>query len=776
MVLATNLGFPRIGANRELKKAVESYWKGRASKDELIAAGKELRVRHWALQKEAGLDHIPSNDFSFYDQVLDMSCTLGCVPARYNWKGGNIDLDTYFAMARGAQTETLDVTAMEMSKWFDTNYHFMVPEFEQDQAFKLSSSKIFDEFEEAKALGITTRPVIIGPITYVSLGKAKYEGFKPADVLEKLLPVYEDILQKLDALGAEWVQIDEPVFVTDVCDGVREAAAHVYERLSAASGLKILVATYFDSLRDNADTVYTLPVEGVHIDLCRGAGQANTSANIAAKLLDEALSKAGDKILSLGIVDGRNIWKNDLGNSLALIEKAVVARGSDKVFVAPSSSLLHTPVDLAAEDKLDGAIKNWMAFATQKLDEIAVLAKGANEGRDAIAAELAASEAVQEDRRTSSRIHNQAVKDRVAAITPEMKKRNSPFAARQKVQREVLGLPLFPTTSIGSFPQTADIRKARAAFKKGDINEAQYKEAMQKEIQTVVQYQHDVDIDVLVHGEPERNDMVEYFGEQLDGYAFTKNGWVQSYGSRCVKPPVIYGDVSRPNPMTVEWSKYAQSLTDKVMKGMLTGPITILQWSFVRDDQPRKDTSRQIALAIRDEVADLEKAGIKIIQIDEAAIREGLPLRRDDWKAYLDNAVEDFRIASCTVSDETQIHTHMCYSEFNDIIASIGDMDADVISIETSRSQMELLDAFVEYKYPNEIGPGVYDIHSPRIPSTDEMVALLSKAEKVLDPQQIWVNPDCGLKTRGWPEVEPALKNMVAAAKAMREKQQSVAA
>ncbi|MGN7437436.1 MAG: 5-methyltetrahydropteroyltriglutamate--homocysteine S-methyltransferase [Alcanivorax sp.] len=770
MVLATNLGFPRIGDMRQLKKAVEAYWKGQSSQDDLLNTGKELRAHNWKLQQNAGLDQVPSNDFSFYDQVLDMITTLGLIPERYNWDGGQVDLDTYFAMARGRQQGGVDVTAMEMTKWYDTNYHYIVPEFEQGMEPKLSNTKVFDQYEEAKALGIETRPVLIGPATFVFLGKAQFDGFDHEDMVNKLLPVYNEILAKLAEKGAQWVQIDEPVFCLDLCpigQGVVKAA---YEGLQKPEGLKVLVTSYFDTLRGNADQFYGLPVDALHIDLCRGPNQANTGANDAEKALDEALAKIGDKTLSVGIVDGRNIWKNDLTKSLNLVEKAVAKLGSDKVFVAGSSSLLHTPVDLNSETQLDDQLKSWMAYATQKVDEIATIAKGANEGRDAIAAEIEASDAVQEDRRTSSRIHNDAVKDRIANITPEMTQRKSPFAERQKVQHAALNLPLYPTTTIGSFPQTPDIRKARAQFKKGEINEAQYKEAMEAEIRAVVDYQHKVDIDVLVHGEPERNDMVEYFGEQLAGFAFSKFGWVQSYGSRCVKPPIIFGDVSRPTPMTVEWSKYAQSQTDKIMKGMLTGPITILQWSFVRDDQPRSVTSKQIAFAIRDEVADLEKAGIKMIQIDEAAFREGLPLRKDDWKAYLDNAVEDFRITACCVEDETQIHTHMCYSEFNDVIEQIAAMDADVISIECSRSQMELLEAFIAFKYPNEIGPGVYDIHSPRVPSVDEMVVLLEKAKKNLDERQIWVNPDCGLKTRGWPETEAALKNMVDAAKQMRAK------
>jgi 5-methyltetrahydropteroyltriglutamate--homocysteine methyltransferase len=736
-----------MGSQRELKKALEAYWSGKSSREALLRTGEQLRARHWTLQRDAGIHFIPSNDFSYYDHILDLSCTLGCVPRRYGWSGGTIDLETYFAMARGAA----DVTAMEMSKWFDTNYHYLVPEFEADQTFKLSSTKIFDEYREAKALGIETRPVLVGPLTFVSIGKQHLSSA----LIAKLAPVYIEILRGLRDLGAEWVQMDEPALVLDLPEAYRKACHAAYERIAAAApGLKILVATYFESLPYNLE----LPVAGLHVDLCRGQS------------LDEALARAGNKVLSLGLVDGRNIWKNDLRASLTIIEQAVEKLGADHVIVSPSSSLLHTPVDVRSEDALDPTIRNWLAFATQKLSELATLTKGANSGREAIAAELAASDAVRFERTHSTRIHDPAVKQRVAAITPDMKVRHSPFIERQKIQRAVFKLPAFPTTTIGSFPQTAQIREARAAFKKGRLSDADYRKAMQSEIQVAVDYQHRVGLDVLVHGEPERNDMVEYFGEQLRGFAFTSNGWVQSYGSRCVKPPIIYGDVSRPRPMTVEWATYAQSLTQKLMKGMLTGPITILQWSFVRDDQPRAVTSRQIALAIRDEVADLERAGIQVIQIDEAALREGLPLRRADWKAYLDNAVEDFRIASCTVEDRTQIHTHMCYSEFNEIIESVAAMDADVISIETSRSQMELLNAFVDFRYPNEIGPGVYDIHSPRIPSQEEMSALLEKAARVIDPQQLWVNPDCGLKTRAWPEVEKALENMVAAARAQRSR------
>jgi 5-methyltetrahydropteroyltriglutamate--homocysteine methyltransferase len=765
-VLASNLGFPRIGVNRELKRALEAYWEGASTQEELLRVGVQLRERHWKLQQAAGIAQIPSNDFSFYDQVLDLSCMLGCIPARYGWNGGAIDLDTYFAMARGRQSGAADVTAMEMSKWFDTNYHYLVPEFDAQPAFKLSSTKLFDEYEEAKRLSIETRPVLIGPLTYARIGK-KREGatYSRSELIPKLVPVYIEALRKLQSLGARWVQIDEPALVLDLPESYRKACTDAYEAIArAVPALKILLTTYFDSLRDNVPLVYSLPVAGIHIDLCRGPGQANATSNDADRILEEALANIGERHLSLGIVDGRNVWKNDLDSSLTRIERAVAACGREKVFVAPSCSLLHTPVDLRAEEKLDPNVRDWLAFATQKLDEVAVLARGATHGRAAIAAELAAGAESRARRTASPMVRNPAVRERLESITPDMLRRASAYAARSTVQQAKFKLPLFPTTTIGSFPQTTDIRKVRAAFKTGQVDHATYRTAMQAEIRNAIDRQHRLGLDVLVHGEAERNDMVEYFGEQLSGFVFTQQGWVQSYGSRCVKPPIIIGDVARPEPMTVEWTRYAQSLTSKVMKGMLTGPITILQWSFVRDDQPRSVTSRQIALAIRDEVADLERAGIEMIQIDEAALREGLPLRRADWQAYLDKAVEDFRIASCVVADDTQIHTHMCYSEFNDIMPAIAAMDADVISIETSRSQMELLNAFVDFRYPSEIGPGVYDIHSPRVPSVDEMKVLLDKAASVLAPEQLWVNPDCGLKTRAWPEVEQALENMVTAA------------
>lgn len=764
MILTSSLGFPRIGVQRELKKTIEAFWKGKAPEAELQQTARELRLRHWKLQHDAGINHIPSNDFSLYDHVLDTCALVGAVPPRYKWKGENIDSSTYFAMARGND----NVTAMDMSKWFDTNYHYIVPELQKGQNFSLSSTKPFDEYLEAKKIGIETRPVLVGPLTFLIVSK-KSTDFTACrtTLVPSLVNVYIEALKKLESLGARWIQIDEPALVLDLDDRYKAAYKEAYAQIRAAvPNLKIIVATYFDGLRDNLELATSLPVNGLHIDLKRAADQLDT---ILAKL-------PADKILSLGLVDGRNIWKNDISASLAVAEKVINILGKDRVIISSSCSLLHTPNDLDQETALDPQIKSWLAFARQKLFEITAIAKGADEGRGAIAGVLKTSDDVAQDRKTSTRIHNQGVKAVIKAITPAMANRHSPFNIRQQKQRAALKLPTFPTTSIGSFPQTEDIRKARAEFKKGTIDAATYEAAMKKEIEGVVRFQEKIDMDVLVHGEAERNDMVEYFGEQLQGFTFTKNGWVQSYGSRCVKPPIIFGDVSRPMPMTVKWSQYAQSLTSRPMKGMLTGPITILQWSFVRDDQPRSETARQIALAIRDEVSDLEKASINIIQIDEPAIREGLPLRRADWKAYLAWAVEAFKLSSCSVKDETQIHTHMCYSEFNDIIDSVGAMDADVISIETSRSQMELLEAFVNYKYPNEIGPGVWDIHSPRVPSSEEMTSLLETAEKVIPSDQLWVNPDCGLKTRGWAEVDPSLVNLVKAAKALREKRKKQAA
>lgn len=768
MLLTNNLGYPRVGAFRELKKANEAYWAKKISAEELLQAGLKIREGNWKTQQEAGIDLIPSNDFSFYDQVLDLSLTVGAIPARYNSLLDKIDrqynLDLCFAMARGFQEEGVDVTAMEMTKWFDTNYHYIVPEFTKDQTFKLTSEKFLTEYKEAKALGIETKPVFIGPITYLLLGKEKEAGFNRIELIDSLLPVYEEILAKLAEAGAQYVQIDEPFLALDIDDSTRALYGKVFGKLAAAAKhIKLIATTYFEALRDNEETALNLPVHALHLDLVRGENQ-----------LDTVLSKVPASLtLSLGVVEGRNIWKNDYEKSLAKINQAVNALGADRVWVAPSSSLLHVPFDLDNEDNeesLPAEVKNWLAFAKQKLAEVKDLAILAHGEVDAKTAErFEANKAAAESRRTSPLIHRPEVKERVNNITDDDAKRTSPFAARKAAQQAKFNLPPFATTTIGSFPQTKDVRKWRADLKKGLISQEEYDKEIAEETERTIRLQEELDIDVLVHGEFERNDMVEYFGEQLAGYAFTKNGWVQSYGSRCVKPPVIYGDVYRPADMTVRWSAYAQSLTNRPVKGMLTGPVTILQWSFVRNDQPRSTTTYQIALAILDEVQALEKAGIKIIQIDEPAIREGLPLRKADQQDYLNWAVRAFRVSSSNVDDDTQIHTHMCYSEFNDIIQDIAAMDADVITIETSRSQMELLDAFAgDFKYPNDIGPGVYDIHSPRVPSTEEMVDLLRKAKAVVPAEQLWVNPDCGLKTRAWPETKAALESMVEAAKILR--------
>jgi 5-methyltetrahydropteroyltriglutamate--homocysteine methyltransferase len=764
MALATTLGFPRIGPKRELKKALEEHWSGKMSEADLLAAAREIRSVSWETQRGLGLDHIPSNDFSFYDQVLDAAVMAGAVPARYRWTGKTVDMKTYFAMARGLQESgsaagSVDVPAMEMTKWFDTNYHYIVPEFERGQRFALSSTKPVDEFVEARALGVTTRPVLVGPVSFLLLGKSRDASLKPLALLPDLLAIYEEILRRLAGAGAEWVQIDEPCLVLDLDAEALAAFAAAYARLSKASPkLKILVATYFESLRENLSTALQLPIAALHLDLVRGPDQ-----------LDAAIAGLpSGMMLSLGLVDGRNVWRADLERALGIAERAAKKIGHDRLLVAPSCSLLHTPVDLDFETAIDPELRSWLAFSKQKAHEVAVIARALRDGRASVASELASNREAMENRRSSKRIHNSEVKRRSASVTGAMGKRRSLYPDRRKIQEKRLGLPDFPTTTIGSFPQTGEVRAARAEFKTGKRSSADYETFLRAETERTIRFQEQVGLDVLVHGEFERNDMVEYFGEQLDGFAFTRNGWVQSYGSRYVKPPIIFGDVARPKPMTVTWSRYAQSLTSKPVKGMLTGPVTILQWSFVRDDQPRSETCRQIALAIRDEVVDLEAAGIGVIQIDEPALREGLPLRRSDWSAYLGWAVEAFRLASSGVKDETQIHTHMCYAQFNDIIDSVGAMDADVISMETSRSQMELLGAFQKYRYPNEIGPGVYDIHSPRVPAREEMEGLLRKALQVLKPAQLWVNPDCGLKTRRWEEVRPALTSMVEAARALR--------
>nr|WP_297525426.1 5-methyltetrahydropteroyltriglutamate--homocysteine S-methyltransferase [uncultured Roseateles sp.] len=761
MTTIHNLGFPRIGARRELKFGQEAYWKGQSTRDELLALGARLRATHWAAQQ--ALDLVPVGDFSFYDQVLDMSFTLGNLPRRVRDFHGDT-LDNYFRVARGRSAESAEthshccggVAAGEMTKWFDTNYHFIVPEFDASTIFKLDASRLLAQLAEARALGVKAKPVIIGPVTYLALGKAKDDADRLA-LLPQLLPVYAALLKTLAEHGVEWVQIDEPILVTDLEAGWAQAFKTAYAALSG-SGVKLLLATYFGPLKDNLALTAGLPVQGIHLDA------VNARDEVSA--LTAALP--ADRVVSLGVINGRNIWKSDLNAVLDWLQPVAATLG-ERLWIAPSCSLLHVPVDLASEQKLDAELKSWLAFALQKLAELDLLGRALKGGRASVQSELDANRHAIEARRRSPRVNNPAVKAAVAAIDAKLGQRQAAYAQRAAKQAALLKLPAFPTTTIGSFPQTGEIRHARSEYKAGRLDEAGYQAAMRAEIARSVKEQEALGLDVFVHGEAERNDMVEYFGEQLAGYAFTQFGWVQSYGSRCVKPPVLFGDISRPAPMTVEWTRYAQSLTDKPMKGMLTGPVTILNWSFVRDDQPRSVSCKQLALAIRQEVLDLEQAGVRVIQIDEAALREGLPLRRSQWREYLDWAVESFRITANGVADETQIHTHMCYSEFNDIIASIADMDADVITIETSRSDMELLDAFDDFKYPNEIGPGVYDIHSPNIPTQAHIVQLMRKAAERIPAERLWVNPDCGLKTRQWAEVIPALTNMVAAARTLRE-------
>jgi 5-methyltetrahydropteroyltriglutamate--homocysteine methyltransferase len=760
MIRTAVLGYPRIGAGRELKKALERYWASNADEKSLREEAASIRDIHWKTQSESGIDLIPSGDFSLYDHVLDTAAMIGAVPSRYGPELEPFPLSSYFAMARGRQAEGRDLPALEMTKWFDTNYHYIVPELSADQSFRLAFRQSIDHFEEAAAHGIAARPVILGPVTFLSLAKVA-EGRKEDQFyfLDGILPVYQEVLVQLASKGASWVQMDEPILVTELSDKVRRAFSHAYAHLSA-SGVKLMLTTYFGDLKENLDLALKLPVSGLHLDLVRGGGQG-------AKILRK---HPPEIVISLGLVDGRNVWKADLRELVKTARDFVDIFGSDRVIVAPSCSLIHCPEDLSSESSLDEELRSWLAFARQKLDELAVVAKALNYGAESVSVQMEESDRARQSRRSSARIHNPRVQERLSLLTAEMAQRSSPYATRRAVQAASISLPLFPTTTIGSFPQTQMVRAKRAERRAGAISQGQYETFLEEEIERTVRLQESIGLDVLVHGEFERNDMVEYFGEMLSGFAFTRNGWIQSYGSRCVKPPVIFGDVERPQPMTVRWSTYAQSLTPKPLKGMLTGPVTILAWSFVRDDQPRSLTCQQIALAIRDEVRDLEASDIKMIQIDEPALREGLPLRTEDRKAYLDWAVEAFRIASAVVKDSTQIHTHMCYSEFNDIVGAIAAMDADVLSIESARSRMELLGAFREFSYPNEIGPGVYDIHSPRIPSRDEILSLLEKALAVLAPRQLWVNPDCGLKTRQWKETGPALVAMVQAAKTLRQR------
>jgi len=766
-MITHNLGYPRIGNDREIKKAIEGYWSGKITYDQLIQTGVEIKQKNWLLQKDLGIDLIPSNDFSFYDHVLDMAFSVNAIPERYTGLAQNSDkskLDLYFAMARGYQKGEKDIIAMEMTKWFDTNYHYIVPEFYKNQKFSLTNLKLVNEFLEAKKSGIITKPVLLGPVSFLMLGKEKEPDFDRIDLLGNLLPVYFDMLRMLIANGAKWIQFDEPFLALDLTQKQKKAFKTTYSQIKEKfPEIKILVATYFEGLRDNSELAANLPVDAIHLDLIKAPEQLEQIMNLITE----------DKILSLGIVDGLNIWKNNFEKSLKLINNAIAKIGEERVMIAPSCSLLHVPCDLDLETNekvLSPEIKQWFAFAKQKIEEVVVLKQlSGSKGNESIELLYKNNQKAIKSRKTSTLIHIDAVRDRINLMEHYEGMKRKPFPSRKKKQQKYIDLPLFPTTTIGSFPQTSEVRSWRAKLKKKELTFNEYNRLIQQEIEQVIRWQENVGLDVLVHGEFERNDMVEYFGEMLDGFTFTRNGWVQSYGSRYVKPPIIFGDVLRPIPMTVDWIKYAQSLTSKPVKGMLTGPVTILEWSFVRDDQPRSETCYQIALAIRDEVLDLERANIKIIQLDEPALREGLPLRKKDWKTYLDWSVKAFRLSYAGVKDETQIHTHMCYSEFNDIIQSITALDADVITIECSRSQMELLDAFIEYEYPNDIGPGVYDIHSPRVPTRNEMVDLLKKASVVIPKENIWVNPDCGLKTRGWEETNKAIIEMVNAARLVRE-------
>jgi 5-methyltetrahydropteroyltriglutamate--homocysteine methyltransferase len=738
-----NLGFPRMGRQRELKFALEGYWAGKRTENELLESASALRREHWKLQEAAGISFIPSNDFSLYDQVLDMLVLLGATPRRFG--SGKITLDRYLAMARNSPEQV----AMEMTKWFDTNYHYLVPEWSDGLPFVVDTTKLLAEIQEARLLGIQTRPVLIGPLTLLALGKA-VEGFDPYSLADKLIAAYKEALTRLVQEHIFWVQIDEPILATDLSADAAQFFRKAYRHLGTAP-IKIMLTTYFGDVADNLSLVSDANTTGLHMDVVRAPQQLEEVLDILRP----------HQILSVGCVDGRNVWLTDFAEASALLSCAVKALGPERVIVAPSCSLLYVPHDLRSETKIPARIKSWLRFADEKLVEIVALASSDAEAAKANAAAI-------KDRANAESSTNCEVRAQLDSLTESDFARQSPYGARADVQRAELRLPLFPTTTIGSFPQTSEVRKHRAAHRLGHETTETYESFLREEIEGCIRQQEKIGLDVLVHGEFERNDMVEYFAEFLEGFLFTENGWVQSYGSRCVKPPIIYGDVSRPQPMTVKWSGYARSLTKKPLKGMLTGPITILQWSFVRNDIPRQQTAWQIALALRDEVIDLEGAGIAIIQVDEPALREGLPLRRADWSIYLDWAVRAFRLATSAVGDGTQIHTHMCYCEFEDILPSIAALDADVISMESARSRMRLLDGFRARGYPNEIGPGVYDIHSPRVPSSDEIRDLLQLALEVLKPEQLWINPDCGLKTRTWPETVSALENMCRAASELR--------
>ena len=755
---ALNLGFPRIGKDRELKRQTEAYWQGQSGEEELREVGRALRAEHWRLQAAAGIDSVPVGDFSFYDHVLDTATMFGAVPRRYLAYGEPGSFGSYFAMARGVAGDG-GIAPLEMTKWFDTNYHYIVPELSRDMAFSLAWPKLVEELAEAKKLGVAARPVLLGPISFLRLSRAVDDAFDPTELLGRLLPAYQELLATLAGAGAGLIQMDEPVLAGELPKPVLELFPKAYGALAeAAGGTGLMLASYFGSLGSRLPLVRDLPLAALHLDLVRAPEDLRS---LMALGVPEHLS------LSLGVVDGRNVWRSDLGQALKPLAAARDAIGTDRVLVAPSCSLLHVPISLDGERRLDAELRSWLAFASEKLGELRLL-RAALAGEGTPEDLFAASSEVARSRGAAPRRTRPEVQSRLKALDPQDFERQAAHAERRRVQADRLNLPPLPTTTIGSFPQTAELRRLRAARRRQELSETQYEDGIRGEIAKVIRLQEEIGLDVLVHGEAERNDMVEYFGEQLDGFAVTEQGWVQSYGTRCVKPPIIYGDVLRPRPMTVQWMTYAQSLTRRPVKGMLTGPVTILQWSFVRDDQPRRDTCLQIALAIRDEVADLEAAGIRAIQIDEPAFREGMPLGESERAAYLEWAVECFRLATSGVANSTQIHSHMCYSEFNDIVDAIARLDADVISIEASRSDMALLRAFQDFHYPNEIGPGVYDIHSPRVPSVAEMEAQLRQALQSIDREQLWVNPDCGLKTRRFEEVVPSLQNMVAAARSLR--------
>ncbi|HEY6538701.1 MAG TPA: 5-methyltetrahydropteroyltriglutamate--homocysteine S-methyltransferase [Candidatus Dormibacteraeota bacterium] len=754
MTIASILGYPRIGRSRELKKALESYWSGRLSPEELGVEAGRIKAQRWHQQQAAGIEHIPSNDFSLYDHVLDTALTVGVVPARFGPEGAVSGLDLMFAMARGTAAET-EVAPLDMTKWFDTNYHYLVPELSAGQTFQLGSRKPVEEFLEAKGLGILTRPVLLGPVTFLQLSKGPEAEGSNLQFLDALLPVYQELLAELSRAGANWVQIDEPCLSQDVPVEVLEGLEHAYQALrEAAPGLKLLLASYFAGMGGNLSTALSLPVDAIHLDLVRGAAD-----------LAPALEQIPDGMsLSLGVVDGHNVWRTDPDPALDQIQRATAKLGEDRVLVAPSCSLLHVPVSLEGETELDPEVRAWLAFAEEKLEEVSALARATGGGPE-VEARLAAGREACASRRRSPRVTDPAVRERSAQVSQEWLSRPGDGPSRRLVWRQGNSLPVLPTTTIGSFPQVPELRQARARLRRGELDQAGYERLMEGEIERVVRFQEEIGLDVLVHGEPERNDMVEYFAEQLDGFATTRQGWVQSYGSRCAKPPIVFGDVSRPHPLTVRWATFAQGLTERPVKGMLTGPVTMLQWSFVRDDLERSQTCAQIALALRDEVTDLEAAGIKVIQIDEPALREGLPLHRAGQPAYLRWSVDSFRLTAAGAGAGTQIHTHMCYSEFEDVMDAIAELDADVLFIEAARSAMSLLRVFADHGYTNEVGPGIYDIHSPLVPSVDEMAERLRQAAELIPVEQLWANPDCGLKTRGWAEVEPSLRNLVTAAR-----------